>query len=219
MDDKTFLVMRNYDRLSRWYDLLSGSGEFSIVKQAIDLLNLRPGNKALEIGSGTGRAGALISDRIGASGELVFVDVSAGMLKVSRNRVRKTVPQKIGFIQGDAANLPLKNDTFNAVLSTFTLEILQEDARSNALHSINSVLVEGGYLCCVTISSEPSNKLVMMIYNYLRLHIPHIIDCQPINLAEQLSAAGFKIVYSKIVYLWSIPVEILLSNKALGGVE
>ncbi len=219
MDEKTFLVMRNYDRLSRWYDLLSGSGEFSIVKQAIELLNLRPGDKTLEIGSGTGRAGALISDRIGATGEQVSVDISAGMLVVARNKVWNSLPQEIGFIQGDAAYLPLKNDTFNAVLSTFTLEILDEDARINALRSIYSVLVEGGYLCCVTISSEPSKKLVMMIYNYLRLRIPHIVDCQPINLAEQLIAAGFKIVNSKIVYLWSIPIDILLAKKALGGVE
>jgi demethylmenaquinone methyltransferase/2-methoxy-6-polyprenyl-1,4-benzoquinol methylase len=219
MDDKTFHVMRNYNRLSRWYDLLSGSGEFSVVKKTVSLLDIKPGDKVLEIGCGTGKASGLLRKDLVSMNKMVSLDLSAGMLMVAQRKMRKKSHHRQYFVQADAAHLPLQENTFNAAFSTFTMEILTEDARFMALSSIFRVLEEGGYFCAAVISNQKNKNFVMLIYNYLRLKFPHIIDCQPIDLVIHLKATGFKVISSKIVFLWSIPVEIILAQKVPGGIE
>ncbi len=218
MDDKTFHVMHNYNRLSRWYDLLSSSGEFSVVKKTVSLLDIKPGDKVLEIGCGTGKASRLLLNDLGTMDKMVSMDLSAGMLRVAQRKINRKSHNRQFFVQADASHLPLQENTFNAAFSTFTMEILTEGARFIALSSIFRVLEEGGYFCAAVISNQNNKNFIMLIYNYLRLRLPHIIDCQPIDLAVQLKATGFKVISSKIVFLWSIPVEIILAQKVPGGI-
>ncbi|MCJ7652232.1 MAG: 2-heptaprenyl-1,4-naphthoquinone methyltransferase, partial [Actinobacteria bacterium] len=46
----------SYDRLSRFYDLLSAVGEKKCVDAGLGMLGVEQGDRILEIGFGTGRA-------------------------------------------------------------------------------------------------------------------------------------------------------------------
>ncbi|PWH15610.1 MAG: hypothetical protein DDG59_11225 [Anaerolineae bacterium] len=69
-------VRRNYDRLSRWYDLITASTEERYRRQGLRVLDPQEGEMILEVGFGTGNALVAIAQAVGNSGKAVGVDLS-----------------------------------------------------------------------------------------------------------------------------------------------
>ena len=104
MEDETKTY---YDRLSRWYDLISGPSESKIKKKGLSLLNARPGETILEIGFGTGQCIHDLAKSVGSNGMVYGIDLSSGMLQVAQNRLRQTgLTDRVELRQGDALQLP-----------------------------------------------------------------------------------------------------------------
>ncbi|MBA4493674.1 protein-L-isoaspartate O-methyltransferase [Paenactinomyces guangxiensis] len=60
------------------------------IKEALELLNIQEGNRVLEIGTGSGFSGALLSYLVGSNGLVVSLDIEPEMT----NRARKLFKQK-----------------------------------------------------------------------------------------------------------------------------
>src|SRR3712207_2352198 len=76
-------------------------------------LGLRPGERVLDVGAGTG----VSTEELSRSGALaVGADLSIGMLRAGR-RVRADVP----LLAADALRLPFADETFDAVTISFAL--------------------------------------------------------------------------------------------------
>lgn len=84
-----------YQKLAGGYDrLIAGavgclSGLAAHRAQAIDRLNLRPGDRVVDVGCGTGLRFAAILRRIGHAGSLIGVEQSPEMLAVADSRVER----------------------------------------------------------------------------------------------------------------------------------
>lgn len=119
-----------YDRIAPGYDLASGVsmlfGGVRLGARAIDLLDLRPGDTAVDLGCGTGVNLEGLAHAVGPSGRVVGVDLSAGMLAQARRRraVRDT-STRIDLVQADLREYALPADT-RGVLSTFAMEMVPE---------------------------------------------------------------------------------------------
>jgi len=67
-------------------------------------LDLSLGESVLDIACGTGIVARVAKERVGGSGRVVGIDISADMLSVARN-----VAPGIEFCEGSAAALPLQD--------------------------------------------------------------------------------------------------------------
>jgi SAM-dependent methyltransferase len=79
----------------------------------VDLLGLRPGQRVLETGCGTGKDSELILGRIKPDGALYAQDLSIGMLRVARDKLGAD-DGSVEFVLSNAAYLPFGDSTFDA---------------------------------------------------------------------------------------------------------
>jgi len=106
VDCERALVARRYDRLA---GLISLSDWLLFVprhlrRRAAARLELRPGDRVLEIGCGTGRNFPFLQQAVGPSGKIYGVDLSAGMLRRARELCRRKGWTNIELTQCDAAD-------------------------------------------------------------------------------------------------------------------
>src|SRR5262245_58037106 len=58
-------------------------------KTLIEQIDIRPGDRVLEVGCGTGKNFAAIQRRLSGSGEIIGIDSSTPMLEKAAQRIRK----------------------------------------------------------------------------------------------------------------------------------
>ena len=90
----------------------------------IDLLNLKPDMRVLEIGCGTGKDSVVIARRLSGAGQLFLLEISRSMLEICRGKLTEADVQK-EFLLGNASYQPFPDRYFDAVfhfggLNTFS---------------------------------------------------------------------------------------------------
>jgi len=116
----------SYDPIAPYYDFLSlVLGKSYRNSKSAFLENLDIGNQVLYIGGGTGGNLAEISDRIGETGKVYFMEASAKMIEKAKNKLPPTLKSRIIFLhESDFATIPL--ETFDVVLTQYFLDILPD---------------------------------------------------------------------------------------------
>lgn len=204
--------MTFYDHLSPWYDLLAEGSEGQLRQRGLDLLALKPGERALEVGTGTGHALLAMADAVGSVGLVCGVDLSRGMLRQANKRILKTGKQSIiKLVQGNGLSLPFGSQAFDAIFLSFTLELLEASERQALLREIQRVLYPNGRLGVVTLSSQEGGKVVAL-YNWMHNQFPQWLDCRPIPVEQELSDAGWTMLKTVHTQTWGLPVSITISK-------
>lgn len=201
--------MSLYDRLSRWYDLLSAS-ERPLGLECAGWLGLRAGEWVLEIGPGSGHALAALARGVAPGGLACGLDRSAGMLGVARARL-SGAGLDARLCMGDAAHLPYADGCFDAVFASFTLELFDETLLPVTLAEIRRVLRPGGRLAAVALLAGSHPGPMARLYNWAHRRFPRAVDCRPIDLPVVLQAAGLRISRLERRWLWGLPVAMALS--------
>lgn len=195
----------SYDRLSRWYDWLAAS-ERPLREAGAQSLHAQPGERVVELGCGTGTTLPLLAQAVGSSGQVVGLDLSAGMLQIAR--LRALPPTR--FVQGDAAHLPFASARFDAMLMSFTLELFDTPEIPLVLAEVQRVLAGNGRLATVTLAQQ--NSLPVHVYEWFHDKLPNWVDCRPIPTASILTQAGFHIIAHQRRGLWGLPIDIILAQ-------
>ncbi len=203
----------NYNRLSRWYDLLAGPGESRLRRLGLACLDLQPGENVLEIGCGTGQALALLAEPA-AGGCIAGIDLSEGMLAVTRDRLAKMgLAGRVGLAHGDALCLPFTGAAFDAIFLSFTLELFSTPDIACLLVECRRALKEGGRICAVALSLPDRPSAMVAVYSWFHRRIPSVVDCRPIPAAEWIAGYGFRVRSVVHQSLWGLPVEIVIAGK------
>jgi demethylmenaquinone methyltransferase/2-methoxy-6-polyprenyl-1,4-benzoquinol methylase len=127
-------LAQRYDLLN---SLLSQGQDRRWRRRAAQLTRAQPGDRVLDVCSGTGALAALLRRRVGASGQVMGVDLTEAMLEVARTRV-----PGVSFVVGDACALPFPDQSFDAATMAFGLRNIGD--RQRALDELARVLRPGG---------------------------------------------------------------------------
>ena len=155
-----------FNEIAPRYDMMNRVMTGGLVKKwrriALELSDLRPGDKALDVGTGTGELAFLLADRAGPAGEVAGVDISEKMLNIAREKLhlkreKAGVRPQVSFITGDALNLPFPDDCFDCVMTGFALRNMSDIIL--AIREMVRVVKTGGRVVCLEIS-EPFNPLL-----------------------------------------------------------
>jgi len=140
LDKKATDVQGMFNAVAKNYDLMNSLASLGQVrrwrKEVRRAVVTRPAMRVLDVAAGTG-ASSIEFVRAGA--DVVAVDFSEGMLEEGRRR-----HPEIDFRQADAMNLPFKDNSFDAVTTSFGLRNIEDFDR--ALREFYRVLRPGGHL-------------------------------------------------------------------------
>jgi demethylmenaquinone methyltransferase / 2-methoxy-6-polyprenyl-1,4-benzoquinol methylase len=129
-------------------------------RQAMELCALRPGERVLDVATGTGDLAFLAAAAVGPEGEVVAVDSCVPMLQVARQRQRGAVD----FQEGDAMDLRFPDASFDVVTIGFGLRNVAD--RDRALREFRRVLRPGGRLMVLDFST-PTTKTLKAVHDLL----------------------------------------------------
>lgn len=208
MDMKPSNTRRNYNRMSKSYDLIAAPSEKRFKDIGIEMLDVQAGMKVLELGCGTGYSLERISQLTREEGMVVGFDISEGMLKQAKKRFEKIPFTYKPFIcQADLISLPIKNKKFDRIFLSFILEIFPDPQISKVLEICKNLLNKNGQMCVVSIQYE--KNIPIRIYEWINRVMPKVVDCRPIELKQEIQKAGFTIIKQRREKMWGLPIEII----------
>lgn len=162
-----------------------------------DRLDLRPGERVLDVGTGFGRHAFEVARR---GAQVVALDFAEAEVVTTRNTIAAMVvageiPEDrfAGALRGDATRLPFPDGSFDAVITSEVLEHIQDDV--TALAEMVRVLRPGGRLA-VTVPSwlpEVINWRLSEEYHAPASPGGHVRIYAATELTAKLRAAGMQI--------------------------
>jgi phosphatidylethanolamine/phosphatidyl-N-methylethanolamine N-methyltransferase len=114
-------VEKAYRRYARYYDLVFGAIFHPGRKTAIEHLHMRPGNRILEVGVGTGLSLSMYPSTV----KVVGIDLSNEMLEKAREQA-KELPQVEALLQMDAQKMTFEDNSFDKVVAMYVATVVPD---------------------------------------------------------------------------------------------
>ncbi len=159
-----------FDGVARRYDVtnsvLSFGQDRRWRRRTRQCLELKPGQRVLDLAAGTGVSTVEITrGGVGA----VACDFSLGMLRAGHARKRR---RSLPFVAGDATSLPFADGVFDAAVISFGLRNVADVPR--ALRELARVVRPGGRLVVCEFSRPTFPPFRTIYLNYLMRALPWV---------------------------------------------
>ena len=103
---------------------------------------LRAGERVVDVGCGAGIDSVIAANMVGATGEVVGIDMTLAMLARARNATAGREPENLRFEQGLGEALAVEDEWADVVISNGALNLMPDKAM--ALSEMHRVLRPGG---------------------------------------------------------------------------
>ncbi len=162
-----------FAKIARRYDFLNDLQSFGLhrgwKRRVVDLANVTPKSRALDLCCGTGDISFALAQR---GAETTGLDFSAQMLAVAAERSQKTGTGIPAFIQGDAQSVPFPDSTFDIVTVGYGLRNLTSWPRG--VEEMHRVAKPGGRLIVLDFGKPPNPLWRALYFLHLQLSVPLI---------------------------------------------
>ncbi len=108
----------------------------------IGMAEIKEGEIVLDLGSGAGFDCFLAAKKVGQTGKVIGVDMTEEMVKRARDNAKKQGYDNVEFKLGDIENLPIEDNSIDAVISNCVINLAPDKAK--VFKEVYRVLKKGG---------------------------------------------------------------------------
>jgi SAM-dependent methyltransferase len=179
----------------------------------IALASLKKGEVVLDLGSGGGFDCFLASEKVGAKGKVIGVDMTAEMLDKARENARNGKYKNVEFRLGEIENLPVANSSVDIIISNCVINLSMNKKR--VFEEAFRVLKPGGRLMV-------SDLVVLKeLPDFIKESVEAYVGCVAgaMKKDEYLGAikgAGFSEV--KVVDETTYPLDLLFDDETANDI-
>jgi arsenite methyltransferase len=173
----------------------------------VALASLKEGETVLDLGSGAGFDCFIAAKKVGKSGRVIGVDMTPEMLDKARANARKSELSNVEFRLGEIENLPVADNSVNAIISNCVINLAPDKKR--VFKEAFRVLKPGGRIMVSDIVL--TEALPEVIKNSVEAYVGCIggASIESEYLAD-IEAAGFQDI--KVVEETVFPIESVVSE-------
>ena len=171
------------DATEGWVPDLLGGASVRAFYRVADRLGLSGGETVLDLACGPGTLTRRLSTAVGPQGLVVASDLSIPMLSRATRAIRSP---NVAFLRADAMDLPLRDDTVDAVCCSLCLHLVPDV--DTALNGIARVLRPGGRVA-LAVPAHGSGLGRRLTETLSRVAQARLFDAG--ELAAALSRRGF----------------------------
>lgn len=161
---------------------------------------LAPGQRVLDLASGTGDPALLIAARVGPGGQVVITDIAPQMTEIARENAGKAGIRNISFDVVDAHAMPYADASFDRI--TCRLGVMYFWDCGKALGELRRVLKPGGVASFIAWGPKEENEYMRTVLGPFKQRSPLPTPLPgtpepyrfavPGSLTAELRAAGFQ---------------------------
>jgi len=174
-----------YDFHTRLMGLGANQANSRMIAQ---MANIKPGDKVLDVGCGSGNLTLTAKRYAGRSGSVYGIDASPEMIDVARKKA-KEISTDVMFDVALIEKLPFGDSTFDVVINRLVLHHLPDDLKQQALAEIFRVLQPGGTIFLADFQT-PANPILARLISLFIGH-PAMMQSKVSGLIPMLAQAGF----------------------------
>jgi len=120
---------QEWDRVApgweKWWRTIE-DGAQHVNDRLLDLAQVVPGKRVLDIATGIGEPALSAASRVGSAGRVVATDISKQMLDIARIRARTAGLTNVEFLESDAQGLDFPDQSFDAVVCRWGITSLPD---------------------------------------------------------------------------------------------
>ena len=190
-------VADSYDRRSQTYD--DSEWHIQICHRLLEYSQVSTRQTVLDIGTGTGHLAIAAAQIVGDQGQVIGIDISAGMLEQAQSKVDALGLNNVEFQLADAETLTYPVDHFNHILCANTFPWMEN--KEETLRLWHQFLKPGGRIGVHTPADTAYVGAVVLRRVFAKYGIP-LEPSNRIGSVEQcrnlFTNAGFKAVEVKL---------------------
>ena len=189
-----------YEKIANVYDLTFGPTLHPGRLVALEGMGLKPGDRILEVGVGTGINAPLYPRNCHVTG----IDFSRKMLEKARERVERKGLRNVRLLEMDAANLSFPDNSFDIVYAPYVICVVSNPVQ--VVREMRRVCRPGGKFIVLNHFKSP-NRLLAKVERAISPFTVHIGFKSDLDLPGFLSQAEIKpISIQKVSFprIWSL---------------
>ncbi|MFZ0647016.1 MAG: class I SAM-dependent methyltransferase, partial [Nitrososphaeraceae archaeon] len=133
-------------------------------KRLVELAEIKPGSKVLDIATGIGEPALTAAKQVGNTGHILAIDISPRMISFAKERaISLGLQEVVEFKEGDAETIDLPSSTFDAALCRWGLMFLPN--LKAGLSNIYGSLVKGGHFAAAVWASPEKVPFISVPMN------------------------------------------------------
>ncbi|MRG97151.1 class I SAM-dependent methyltransferase [Polyangium spumosum] len=214
--EQPYIHALGHAALTRFYDpfIRAAVRERAFKERLIDLADVRPRHRVLDVGAGTGTLVLRLKQRC-PEAEVVGLDGDPKILSMARRKLADAGAD-VELHEGYAQRLPFPDGSFDRVVTTLVLHHLSLSDKATAFGEMARVLSPGGELHVADLG--PPRSLPGKLAAGVARRFGHVGDNLDGRLPELMRAAGFSQVEetSRFLTLFG-PLVYLRGRKASEG--